>query len=387
MRQLRLSATANADYLSCQRQYQLKYIFDLTADKDKDSTRVGGTWHRCHELLELAAGLTCPDCIQHEEIRPNCYVCGGTGYVLVDPMDRVARYLTQAYSTVPDNKTRDDWELERTTLLYSLAGWRWLYADEEKRWETISPEVKFEVPVINPTTGHKVPKAVFVGKIDRLVRDRSTGLVYVWERKSTGMSIKSADYWDGLVQGDQISGYLYGGRYAQKCGMLRTYGINPEDPPIHGAFVDVWRKPEIGPKRIPKADFKILVDTGKYCGTEIAVIPDVADGETTFETSEMFGARLLADIAERPEFYFAQREVSRTDHELVGFQERLFRIAKQIRAVEKGDLWVCNMQACCSKWQCEFLSLCRSGIQITLGEAPAGYRLRHPPVEEVNLNG
>lgn len=385
MRQLRLSATANADYLSCQRQYQLKYVFDLTADKDKDSTRVGGTWHRCHELLELAAGITCPDCIRHEEIRSNCYVCGGTGYVLEDPMDRVARYLTHAYATVPDNKTADEWELERTTLLYSLAGWRWLYADEESRWEVISPEVKFEVPVINPTTGRKVPKAVFVGKIDRLVRDRNTGLVYVWERKSTGMSIKSEDYWAGLVQGDQISGYLYGGRYAQKCGMLRTYGIGPDDPPIHGAFVDVWRKPEIGPKRVTKADIKTLAETGMYCGTAISAIPN-AGGDAIIETPEMFGARLLADIAERPEFYFAQREVSRTDHELAGFQERLFRIAKQIRSVERGGWWCQNLQACQAKWACEFLSLCRSGTQITPGEAPPpGYRLIHPKPEEVEL--
>ncbi len=344
---------------------------------------MGSTWHACHEVLEHKAGVVCPDCRRHEEIRPDCPVCGGTGYVLPDPMDRVARYLSQAYAAVPDNKLRDEWETERVVLLYSLSGHRWLYAAEEGRWEVIAPEVKFEVPVINPATGRKTPKVVFVGKIDRLVRDRATGLVYVWERKSTSHSIKSEDYWTGLTQGDQISGYLYGGRYAQACGMLKPYGIMPEDPPIQGAVVDVWHKPDIAPKRVSKADLKTLAETGEYCGTPVA--HPLPESDVTVETPEMFGARLLSDIAERPEHYFARREVSRTDRELVTFQGRLFKLAKQIRAVGRGDLWVANGRACENPFYCEFRGLCRSGVEIGPDTVPPGYRKRHPQAEEVVL--
>lgn len=382
MRELRLSATANADYLACQRRYLLTYLCDLTQDKDKDSTRVGGNWHGCHEMLEHKAGVVCPDCSRHEEIRPDCCVCGGTGYVLADPMDRVARYLNRCYAIVPDNKTHDDWELERVILLYSLSGHRWCHSGSEDRWEVIGSEIKFEVPVINPDTGRKLPKAVFVGKIDRLVRDRQTGLIYVWERKSTSQPITSEDYWTGLTQGDQISGYLYGGRYAQACGMLRPYGANPEDPPIQGAWCDVWHKPDIKPKRVSKADLKTLSETGEYCGTEVSYLATGNPPEV--ETPEMYGARLLADIAERPEHYFAQREVSRTDRELEAFQLRLCKLAKQIRAVEKGDLWCHNLQSCEAKWRCEFLDLCRSGVEIGPDTVPPGYCRRHTtPVEVV----
>ena len=383
MREIRLSATANADYQSCQRRYQLAYIFDLTADKDKDSTRLGGHWHRCHELLELKAGTVCPNCTRHEEIDSQCYVCGGTGYVLPDEMDRVARYLTQAYAIVPDNKTRDDWELERTILLYSLSGWKWLYAAEEGRWEVIESEIKFEVPVANPTTGRALSKVVFVGKIDRLVRDKNTGLVYVWERKSTSHSITSQDYWTALTQGDQISGYLAGGRHAQRIGCLRPYGIRPEDTPIAGAWCDVWHKPDIMPKKISKADLKMLVDTGEYCGTHIT--GSIPLGDSVIETAEMYGARLIQDIGERPEHYFAQREVSRTDKELEVFQARLFKLAKQIRAIEKGDLWVENGRSCENPFYCEFRPLCQAGVQVTPGTAPVGYRLKHPQAEEIPL--
>ena len=383
MRELRLSATANADYLACQRRYQLAYIFDLTADKDKDSTRMGGNWHGAHEVLEHKAGVVCPSCARHEEIDPECPVCAGTGYVLPDPMDRVARYLNRAYAIVPENKTRDDWELERTILLYSLSGHRWFYSGEEDRWEVIGSEIKFEIPVINPATGCKMPKAVFVGKIDRLVRDKNTGLVYVWERKSTSMSIKDETYWQALAQGDQISGYLYGGRFAQACGMLKPYGIRPEDPPIQGAYCDVWHKPDIAPKRVSKADLKTLAETGEYCGTKITGL--APQGEAVVETAEMFGARLIQDIGERPEHYFAQREVSRTDRELTLFQARLYKIAKQIRAVERGDLWVCSLGSCNNKFRCEFMSLCQSGVEVGPDTVPVGYRKKHPQPEEVPL--
>jgi len=400
LRELRLSASADSDFQACQTRYRLSYIMDLTADKDKDSLRVGGSWHRLHEILEMKPSrpygdpnsggnggwtVTCPDCTRHEEIRPDCYICNGTGYTPTDMMEAVARYLTQVYAIVPDNKTRDDWETERVTLLYSLSGHRWLYAADTDRWEVIGSEIKFEIPVINPASGRKMPKTTFVGKIDRLVRDKNTGLVYVWERKSTNHSITSQDYWTGLTQGDQVSGYLYGARFAQANGQLHKYGINPEDPPIAGAFCDVWRKPEIQPKQITKADRKILVETGEYFGTHISCANLDRGADTIVETPEMFGARLLADIAGRPEFYFAQKEVSRTDYELEQFQRRLFNIGKQLRYIEKQNLWVCNLQACEAKWRCEFLDVCRSGVEIGPDMLPTGYHRKHPQAEELEI--
>lgn len=382
LRELRLSASANGNFLACERRYQLSDLYDLTQDKDKDSTRIGGSWHRAHELLELKAGVVCPDCQRHEAIDPQCCVCGGTGYVLPDPMDRVARYLTQAYAVVPDNRTYDEWETERVTLLYSLSGHRWLYAETEPRWETIGSEIKITIPVINPQTGRKMPKTVFVLKVDRLVRDRNTSLVYVWERKSTTYPITSEDYWQGLMHGDQISGYLYGIRFAQANGQLERYGIRHDDSPVAGAFCDVWHRPDIAPKRVSKADLKMLVETGEYCGTKVTAPPEA---EVVIETPEMFGARLLADIAERPEHYFAQREVSRTDAELGRFQRRIWQIARQIRYVEKQGLWVCNPASCQSKFRCEFMELCRSGVEVGPEDAPVGYRKKHPKEEEVIL--
>jgi hypothetical protein len=296
-------------------------------------------------------------------------------------MDAVIRYLNREYDRCPDNKTPEEWETERVTLLYSLSGHRWLYAGDD-RWETIGSEIKFEIPVKARGMKRPLSKTVFVGKVDRLVRDRHTGLVYAWERKSTGQAMNE-NYWQGLAQGDQITGYVYGGRIAQAMGLLKPYGVNPEDPPIAGAMCDVWRKPSIKPKKLSKADQQALEETGQYYGQAVEPSPD------GIETPEMFGARLLADIAERPEFYFGQREVSRTDQELEEFEQRLVKIAKQIKYVEKNDLWICS-NACTSPYYCEFLSICRGNLAVDPDEpAPTGYRWKFKendkPDEEILL--
>jgi hypothetical protein len=186
----------------------------LTSEKDKDALRIGETWHRCHEILEmtpsrpdtdqspLGGAVKCPDCLRHEELRPTCDLCAGTGYLPEDMMDAVVRYLNRIYGVIPDNKTREEWERERVVLLYSLSGHRWLYGADQ-RFDVVGSEIKCVIPIIDPTAGRKMPKAKFVLKVDKLVRDRTTGLVYIWERKSTSREITDADYWEQLAQGDR----------------------------------------------------------------------------------------------------------------------------------------------------------------------------------------
>lgn len=413
-RELKLSFSSDSDYQACQWRYLLSHIYGLTSEKDKDALRIGETWHRCHEILEMVpttagAATKCPDCLKCEELRPDCDLCCGTGYLPEDMMDAVVRYLNRVYSVTPNNKTREEWELERTTLLYSLSGHRWLYASDP-RFDVIGSEIKCVIPVINPETGRKMPKTKFVLKVDKLVRDRASGMVYVWERKSTSQSITDADYWDGLTQGDQVTGYIYGVRVAQYSGQLAKYGIRPSDPPVAGAFCDVWHKPDIGPKMLTQADTATFVQSGEYCGEKFkidqgawphadpanlnhllvngapaSVTPGKKEGTFAIrETPEMFGARLLLDIAERPEHYYAQREVSRTDKDLEAFQWHVYNLARQIRYVENNDLWCKNVKACKAGFYCEFIGLCQSKAEVGPDVVPPGYRKKYPtkPVEE-----
>lgn len=403
-RELKTSFSSNSDFQACQWRYLLSHVYGLTADKEKDVLRIGETWHRCHEILEMVPDTKCPDCLKHEELRPTCDLCSGTGYLPNDMMTAVARYLNRVYGIIPGNKTSDEWERERVILLYSLSGHRWLYGADQ-RFDTIGSEIKCVIPIIDPATGRKMSKAKFVLKVDKLVRDRATGLVYIWERKSTSQAITDADYWEQLTQGDQVTGYIYGVRVAQYSGQLVKYGIRPSDPPVSGAFCDVWHKPDISPKMLTQADTAMFVETRQYCGEKFAVglatdgyaitkmsvnttqaeiVPGKKEGTFAVrETPEMFGARLLLDIAARPEHYFAQREVSRTDKDLEAFQWHVYNLARQIRDVEKKNLWCKNVKSCTNPFYCEFRSLCQSGVEIGPDVVPPGYCRKYPkPVEE-----
>jgi hypothetical protein len=388
------------DFLACQQHYLLSYIYGLEPEKEKEVLRIGSMWHKTHELLELKPGEFCPRCAKREEVSPTCYICDGTGRVPEDQMDCVIRYLNKSYAKTPDNMTADEWELERVKLLYSLTGHRWFYGNTEKRWSVIGSEIKFEIPVYKPGGKRQMPKVVFVCKIDRLVRDNETGLVYVWERKSTGRPMND-QYWSDLTSGDQVMGYLYGGRVAQAMGLLKPYGINPEDDPIAGAWCDVWHKPDISPKMLTQKDTATLRDDGTYCGESFEVLYDpravslvvngvpapIIEGKQGIairETPEMYGARLLQDVTERPENYFQQRAVTRTDAELEEFAFRLPKIAEQIRFVERKNLWIPCKGSCHATYRCDFLDFCQSGVTYKPGDpAPVGYKLGYGSVPAV----
>ena len=400
-RQLRLSASSNADFQACELRYWLSYICGLEPGEEKDCTRIGSLWHKCCELLELKPESFCPRCARREEVDPACYMCDGVGRIPENTMDVVMRYLNMKYSNTPENVTADQWQVERVQLLHSLVGHQWYYGSVEQQFEIIGSEVKFELPVYKPGSKKKLSKTVFVLKVDRLVRHRETGLVYVWERKSTARSLNE-DYWQELTQGDQITGYIFGARAAQKVGLLKPYGVEPTDPPIAGAYCDVWHKPTIKPRALSQADTKKFFASGEYFGEQFKVEYDGATGKcivngthaaitegkngapAIHETPAMYGARLLKDITERPEFYFVQRTLARTDQELRYFEAKLPKLAQQIRYVERQDLWLPNLHSCTATFRCDFCNLCRSGVQFKPGDmAPVGYKLGYgstPPV-------
>jgi hypothetical protein len=135
--------------------------------------------------------------------------------------------------------------------------------------------------------------------------------------------------------------------------------------------------------------------TGTYCGQQFevaqrgeqsgsggifvnGVLAQVEPGkkEGTFalrETPQMYGARLMVDIAERPEFYFARKEIARTTDDLERFEKELANIYFAIRNMERTDTWFRNEQQCDATFKCEFCNLCYNNVTIT-DEVPEGYK-------------
>lgn len=166
-----------------------------------------------------------------------------------------------------------------------------------------------------------------------------------------------------------------------------------------GCLYDVWHKPTISPKMLTQADTKVFIETGDYMGQKFSVQerfpnPDPAQvsinvdgtwaeiemGKKGFairETVKMFGARLLSDIYERPDFYYARREIVRTDAELQKFRGELYAIYQTQKAMDKTGNWYENESQCRATFPCPYIAVCYStGADAVCdgSTTPAGYK-------------
>lgn len=371
---LRLSASNIQSFKDCPMQFYLSNVLGLQPIEEKDSFRIGHVWHKLCEIVDMEPGSPCPkNPFEQDEKKDgsDCYWCGGTGKLPNDIWEVVTRYLDKVYAQVPPYKTHDEWVLERTILLYSLIGYKWYYTNQKySRWAS---EIKLEKQINNTTT--------LVGRIDEIVTEDETGEHYIRERKSTSSEIDgSSDYWDRIGMDNQISGYLH---------LCR----NREDlPVIKNILYDVWHKPKIKQKFLTQKASKEFVETGEYCGQKFVVRTEderyIINNEfaiwepgkkagtyAIYETPEMFGARLLEDITTRPEYYFQQREIGRTDSQMKKFEDELSKISQVIRGFKAKDLWYCNDKSCKNRYKCDFTSICQNNIEVDVNNPPDGFKI------------
>ena len=386
MMQIRLSATSIQDFEECRLRFLYRYLYGLRPMEDKTSQRIGEAWHGMHEIIRMVPQSKCPKCLKREAVRDDCYLCGGTGILPADLMDAVVRYINYCYAEVPERMTAEEWETERITLLYCFSGYRWLYQTDQ--FETIGSEIWFNIPIINPETRREFRDACLVGKVDHLLRHKGSGLLYIGERKSTSKDLADASYWNRLDQDVQITSYLYALRMAQLRGELRQYGVSEKDPLVYGIWYDVWHKPGIKPKTLTQADTLEFLKTSTYYLEKFRIVTEngaisvndksalIVPGKKTdaiVETPEMFGARLLDDISERPSFYFEQREIPRNHEQLLDFERDLARYVKAIRAYEQEDLWTPNCRSCESPFRCDYRSICQRHLKVGPNDTPDGF--------------
>jgi hypothetical protein len=350
---IRLSASSLACYKACPCRYYYQYVLGLRPIEDTESQRMGTCWHALHEVYDQN-----PD----------------------DPMGAVVEHLNKMYSEPPISKTLFDWEVERITLLYSFVGYKWLYNDEG--YEVESNEQKFELPLRSPATNNAL-QGIVVGKIDKIFSAGNNRFVH--EYKSTSKSIDpDSTYWSHLTLDTQTRLYTYA---------ARELGLG-----MCGVLYDVWHKPTIRPKKLTQADSKKFVETGEYCGEEFdvrwddlgmtgkqlvplvnmkPVVIEYGKKEGTFairETPEMFGARLLQDITERPEFYFVRREIVHHQADIEAFQYELVNIYQSIRSMAKNERWWRNEHQCQATFKCSYIDFCYNHLDIGPDDCPDNFK-------------
>ena len=219
-------------------------------------------------------------------------------------------------------------EIDVATLTGLLTGYYRRY--EEDPVKELHPEVEFRHRIERSRTFDSA------GKIDGLgvLHDGRLALV---EHKTTGESVDSGSgYWLRLRLNQQVMQYVVA---------ARALGWD-----VSVILYDVARKPSIRQRK----------------------------GETT----EEFGERLMADTLERPEFYYARREVPVLEQDLDEFKVQRYELSKLILALRQAErrtglreqAWPRNVSGMGCQW-CEFSGFCLQGVHADAEHVPAGFRM------------
>jgi len=398
-----LSASSIATLKNCPQAFRLKYREGLRPIEDTESQRVGTNWHTLHEIYASAlAG-------NWQKISDQS-IGGSKGSQWIGEyctseraLECVIEHLNKQYAGKPANKTKQEWMLERQILLTSFIGYLWYYQND--LIEVLASEIPFELPLRVPNLNCYLPttEVMRVGKIDHIVKWKN--MIGTMERKSTVRSIASdSDYWDKSQKDTQISMYalaFHDSVELEGNDIYSAFGIEfSEASRIGGATIgttlyDVWHRPTIKPAMLTQKDTAEFIRTGEYFGQKFEVnvadnsvwvnksdVCETEQGKKGFairETVEMFGARLLADIQSRSDFYFQRREIVRTDDELKRFESELYNIYQAMKMFEKNKCWFENENHCRATYRCEYIPICYGCRAATVCDdktTPDGFKRR-----------
>lgn len=358
--------------MTCPTLFRLAYREGIRSARDTDSQRQGTNWHAIHEVYHNVIASFVPS-----EQWPE-------GFETHAAMQAVIDHLNTKYANVPNGFDPQEWALERAILLTCFIGYQWFYTNDPI--EVLASEVAFDLPLHLPKIGMPLPmkEVKRVGKIDHIIRWQ--GMVGVLERKSTSRAIAAdSDYWDKSKKDIQVSAYAAAFRDMIGTGLLPDSVIaslcdEPLDR-VGNTLYDVFHKPTIKPKMLTQAETARFIAGGTYFGQQFAVqnlphptdpalssytvdgetVPEMEIGKKGFairETIGMFSARLLADIYERPEFYFVRREIPRTDKDIRDYRAKSFAIYQTQKLMEKHGVWYENELSCDNPFRCSMKAIC-----------------------------
>lgn len=354
----KLSASWIKAFKSCPMRCFYSYIKGIRPIEETDALRMGTNWH---ELLEV--------------------------YSVNNSLDEAVDKLNEAYKDKPMSKTLEEWAAERAKLMYSLSGYIWHWSDQDV--EVVAREIPFALKIINPETGATLPSVKIVGKIDKIIK--LNGQHMICEHKSTSKDVSdSSQMWAHLRLDTQTTLYQYAAMQLKMSGELEQFGI-PADAELSGGLYDVWRKPTISPKKLTQGDSKKFVETGEYMNQQfkvtnrniggysvdgVGVETELGAKEGTFairETAEMYGARLLKDIIERPDYYFARKPLNRTVADMKRLEREVYSIYQTARYMDKTDAFYTCEDQCEATFHCQYIPICYNNVNV--GEyIPEGFK-------------
>jgi hypothetical protein len=283
-------------FKACRRRCFWSYECAIRRDTDAKPLRMGTAYHIGLDFLK-------------------------TGYTIEEALAAVRLY----YACTPTNFDQREWELECDTVAALVTGYEWRWKNAPLNW--VASEQSFQVPLVNPATGAKSRLFEFAGKADGIIK-LEDGRLAVGEHKLLGNDIGlDSDLWRRLQLDGQISGYVFGGR---RVGFQ-----------VSTVLYDCARKPTIKPNPIAITDdlgAKIVLDkSGERVRTERGQWRQTGDAAKgyTLQTRDMtpteWCTKLLDDIGEQPDFYFARVEIPRLDSDIAEWSDELWQLQKSLR--------------------------------------------------------
>jgi hypothetical protein len=265
------------------------------------------------------------------------------------------------YSHMPDGVDEWEWVMEETTVLCLVSGWSWRWGEDFGGMRVIESEATFELPLRNPATGAPTPNFNLAGKQDGIVAVEGDRLAVLEHKTCSEDLSESSSYWPRLQMDGQVSLYVYAARAA---------GYN-----VHGVLYDVIRKPTIRPENVPVLDsngVKIVLDSSgarvmTKDGKKFRETGSAADGyvlQARQMTPGEWSEKLTTDIANRPDFYFARREIARLDSEIEEAMEELWDLQKTLAEAKREGRWYRTVSKdTCS--YCPYFGLCSSKTDVS----------------------
>jgi hypothetical protein len=222
--------------------------------------------------------------------------------------------------------------------------------------DVIEVESEFAFPLLNPETEAASKTFVEAGKIDGVLRCKTSGAHKVLEHKTTSDSIDpDSDYWARLVMDTQISKYLLSLR--QRGIDARTVVYDVVKKPAHrGTSIPILDENGLKVVRDAYGNRMMTKDGKKWRQTGDADLGYVVDARE--ETPEELASRVFESVINDSGAYYVQKEIPRSDTELLEYMSDAWALGQQILHYRRQNIWPRNPSACTQFGVCEFFDLC-----------------------------
>ncbi len=317
----------------CLRKHYWAYIAGVRREVDAAPLRIGTVFHKGLHLR--ATGKSVDDAI----------------------LDALVPYQ-DGWSPGMSDEQEYKWFVEREMVARLLAGYFWRWEEMDADLKVLSSELSIEVPIINPQTGRASRTFKLAGVLDQILSP-TNGDIVLKENKTASEDIApDSDYWKRLRIDAQISTYWHA---------AEQYGFR-----IKTVLYDVTRKPGIKPRQVPLLDEQglkiVLCPNGVRAlltNTKPRQSADKKMGytlQTRQETPSEYGERLTIDMGERPDYYFARKEIPRLEADLEEARYELWQWTKILRNCQQNGHWPRNSKHCISFGRCRYWELCTNGF-------------------------